>query len=681
MRTHTKSLITITSIVLATVIGAGQLSAQTSAAWQEAAKYDFGQSRTNLVAIEDQIRSTPPAQFPEIETKLLGLLQAGEATFAAKQFALRQLRQVGSAKCVGAVAPLLTDEKLSHMARYALQALPAPEVDDALRAALDKVSGNLKIGLVGSIAQRGDAKAVPQLAALITNNDKALAGAALTALGRIGGPAAMRALKGAAVSAELQNKRADAYLMCADKLVAQNDVEAARAIYRELYVKSNPAVVRVAALRGVTMTEQAAAVPVLIEALNDAEPKVQAASARFLAEVPGTDATKAIAGSVKNLPPVQQAIVVTQLGDRGDKEAAPEVAQLTNSSDLAVRVAALKALGTLGDFGSVPLLLAAASGNDDAAKAAADSLNKLNASGVDAALVNRLASETGPAKLVLVRALAARNYKPAVPALLAAADEKEAALRGDVYKAIGALVDEQNLPGLVQLLVKTDGSAEAEGALIDACRRIEPAKMEGPVLGALAKANQPATCALLRVAGQIGSAPALDAVRGAVNSSDEKIQDAAVRSLTTWSDASAEPDLLAIAKTGKKDTHKILALRGYVKLVGRDGQKDPKNAVTKLEAGMAVATRPDEKKMVIGALAELNSGLAFAALAPFIADDSLRNEAESAYLKTAESLKQKHKNEAIAGLKKFSEIGKTQAQLDRAHKLLAELGAKAPVKN
>ena len=46
------------------------------------------------------------------------------------------------------------------MARYALETIPDPSVDDALRDALGKLKGRPLLGVIGSLGVRRDAKAV-----------------------------------------------------------------------------------------------------------------------------------------------------------------------------------------------------------------------------------------------------------------------------------------------------------------------------------------------------------------------------------------------------------------------------------------------------------------------------------------------------------------------------------------
>ncbi len=61
------------------------------------------------------------------------------------------------------LAALLGDEKLAHMARYGLEPIPDPAVDDALRDALGKLKGRPLVGVIGSIGVRRDTKAVEPL--------------------------------------------------------------------------------------------------------------------------------------------------------------------------------------------------------------------------------------------------------------------------------------------------------------------------------------------------------------------------------------------------------------------------------------------------------------------------------------------------------------------------------------
>ncbi|MCY2932242.1 MAG: HEAT repeat domain-containing protein [Planctomycetota bacterium] len=141
--------------------------------------YKVGQSRTPLTAIEG---------------KLVAALEAPNATFDARQFICRVLRQIGTDRSVPALAKWLTDPTTSHMARHALERMAGEKASAALRDALGKTTGALRIGMIGSVGVRKDAKAAGLLADLLTDKDAATVEAALKALGRIATPEALGAL-------------------------------------------------------------------------------------------------------------------------------------------------------------------------------------------------------------------------------------------------------------------------------------------------------------------------------------------------------------------------------------------------------------------------------------------------------------------------------------------------------
>jgi hypothetical protein len=128
-----------------------------------------------------QIMALPAARLVE-------LLQDSEASVYAKAKACQRLAVTGDRRAVAAIAPLLTDAQLSLYARFALEPLPDAAADDALRAALGKVSGNLLIGVINSIGLRKDVKVLVELEKLRHDQDPEVILAADAALARIRPP-------------------------------------------------------------------------------------------------------------------------------------------------------------------------------------------------------------------------------------------------------------------------------------------------------------------------------------------------------------------------------------------------------------------------------------------------------------------------------------------------------------
>jgi HEAT repeat protein len=215
--------------------------------------YDWGQDRSALKPIDDAVAasSKDAGARKQLETRLAATLKT-DIPQASKDFVCRKLSLVGSAECVPAVAPLLTDEKLSHMARYALERIPDPAAVGAMRDALGKVQGKLKVGVINSLGVRRDAKSTAALVKLLDDSDKQVAAAAAAALGSIGTPEAAKALEAFQAKApkELLLAACDAQLTCAERLLAGGKKADALAIYKALSKPDLPKHVRVAGMRG-----------------------------------------------------------------------------------------------------------------------------------------------------------------------------------------------------------------------------------------------------------------------------------------------------------------------------------------------------------------------------------------------------------------------------------------------
>lgn len=251
--------------------------------------YAYGQDRRILTTIEKQVRSSLSDASARAlwEGKLVAVLES-EATFDAKQFVCRQLRLVGSAKSVPALAKLLADPRLSGMARYALESNPDPAAAQALRDALKTTRGELLIGVINSVGQRRDRAAVPGLKAWLTFKDEQISGAAAAALGKIGGKDAMGALR--MIARNPDPRLLDATLTGADSLVAEGEAAKAASIYRTIYRNTKlPPATRFAALRGWLLAEpdKAMAQVNLVAQSNDERLRVMAASLRQKPFTPG----------------------------------------------------------------------------------------------------------------------------------------------------------------------------------------------------------------------------------------------------------------------------------------------------------------------------------------------------------------------------------------------------------
>lgn len=213
--------------------------------------YDWGVDPKVLKPIDDAVVAShgDADARKDLETRLTAVLKA-DVPRDAKDYACRKLRIIGTKESVPTLAALLPQQEHSHMARYALESMQAPEAAKALRDALSKVSAELQIGVISSLGVRQDAESVGPLTALLNAADVAVARAAAFALGDIRNAAASQSLAKAKPSAEVKSAATDASLSCAEALLADGKKTEALMIYKGLSGEDQPKHVRLAATRG-----------------------------------------------------------------------------------------------------------------------------------------------------------------------------------------------------------------------------------------------------------------------------------------------------------------------------------------------------------------------------------------------------------------------------------------------
>jgi len=645
--------------------------------------YEFGQSRLPLTTVADAVReaSGDPKARAATERRLLAVLETG-ATADAKRFVCRQLRLIGTAASVPALAKLLDDKALSHMARFALEPMSDPAAGAALREAMGRLDGERLIGVVNSLGRRRDEKAVGALVKLLGAKDVPVAAAAAAALGKVGGADAAEALADARAKAppKLKPVVTDAWLLCADRMVEAGRRQEAAAVYEKLYAPDEPAPVRIAALRGLVAAGGADAAPRLVELLKGDDARLRATAVRCVREVEGPAATKAFASALPSLSPSEQVLLLEALAARADPVAAPAVLKAAGHENEEVRVAAVKALAPLGGKAAVGPLLALATGDGKVADAARGSLARLRGKGVDESLLKRLSTaDDAAARVELIRALGLRRTDAAAGALLKAAGDENASVRGAAIEALGRVAGRKELDKLVALLVAApeDQRATAEKAVLAACSRIsDKDACASVVVSAAAKAPGPVRATLLRMLGRIGGKPALKALLAATRDDDPAVADAAVRTLATWGDPAPADELLKIARGAARPAHRILALRGYVRMAGM-GRPSPTKLVAALKRAAQLAQRPEEKKLIIGALAGVGHLDALKLAANYLDEKAVSREAASAAMKIIGRVAKKHPSASVEVLEKIVKTTTDKRLKKQASEALKKLKPKA----
>ncbi len=648
------------------------------AGWDSLAKYEFGNYPPNLSALETEIGVAPAGQFEQYEDKLLGLLNTQNATCEAKEFACRMLRLVGSEKCVPVLAGFLADEKMGHMSRYALQGLPFPSVDEALRNALAKTTGMQKAGVITSLGARKDPKSALLLKPLMTDADRTVARESVSALGRIGSPDALEALTKAKVADGLETAVLESRLMCADALLAKGKVDQAGDVYRGVLGAGNPGGVRAAALIGLARAVKDDALPTIFEMLKSQDSRSQRAAGAALMEIKGEHVTNALADVLGSLSTDAQVIAIHVLAVNGTEAIVPAIAKLTGSAQKEVRVAAVQALAALGDVSDIELMAGLAKEGGEVGKAVVESLRRHSGKGASEAIMKALPRVDVASRALLVGCLAERKSHEVVADLIRYADDSDENVRAGTFKALGALVEEKEIPSLIGLMLKAKPDRvrfAAEQAVSVASAKVEGEdRKTAPLVAAMKDAKPEELVSLLHCLGSLGGDQVLDIVRLSIRDTNENVQEAAIRVLAGWKDERAVADLREIAKNVQKENLRIIAFRGLVRIVSlpESVKNNAGNAVALLVEAMNMAPRTDEKRIVLGALSRIASLAALDAAQKCMSDAELGSEAELAYVKIVQQFRSPgpDRDKAMAVLKSLAETTQDESIRKQATAIL-----------
>ncbi len=581
----------------------------------------------------------------EKQRALIGVLESN-APPAEKAITCKELAVYGTKDAVPALAPLLSDHELASWARIALEAIPGPAADAALRRAMGKLQGNLLVGVINSIGVRRDPKAVGELVKKLKDADPEVASAAAVALGRIGGAKAGKVLTQslATAPAAVRPAVAEGCILCAERFLAQGKSAQAVKLYATVRAADVPRERMLEATRGAILARQANGLPLLLEQLRSPDKALFGIGLRTARELPGRAVTEALAAELPRMSLDRQSYLLLAVGDRSDDAVLPAVMAAASSGPQTLRLTAVSILDRLGNPSSMPLLLDVAADSDaDLAQAALVALARLSGNAVDADLLARLQSSTGKPRQVLIELAGQRHLDRALPIVLNCLQDQDAGVRSAAVQAIGILGSDGCAARLVELMQESSSAKERgdiEAALLGIIGRTGARCV--PALLPLAHNDESALRIIaLRLLASAGGPDALAAVVTATGDKDETVQNEAVRTLSTWpnnwpEDSGVADPLLALARSASKTSYQVLAMRGYLQYVQGDKQLKNDEKVSKVTELLPLIKRPEEKRLAIAAIGDIPTPGALELLVTFAAEPAVAEDACSALVKLAD---------------------------------------------
>ena len=674
-----------TALTLTALVAGASLSAHAGGRraqdnpFEKLKSYDF-QTYAPVDAIRKMIQDAmdDKVKTADIETHLVGVLEDTNSTFAGRQEACRLLWIIGSARSVPALSKLLADPKQSDIARYALERNTDPSAAKALRTALTTTKGVAQIGVINSVGDRGDVEAVGALKAFSNSADPLVAEAAISALGKVGTPGALAALRSLPAS---NVSAARAMLRIAERFAATGKQAEAVRVYDSLTGEGKPAVIRGEALRGLAVLQSPHTAQVALAFLKSSDLYLAEVGARTSGSLTDPQTTRTVLAAFPTLPSATQTVLLTALAERNETTAVPIVESAIQSTDSEVRGAAIRALARLGGGKAVPTLVKIArTGEGDDRRIARESLAGMPGADAEKAIL-QTALKGAPGDRSLLMGILAERPSPAVTAaLLDAARGSDPGVAVEAARALGRTGGMKEHAELLKVVLTThdaDIRDAARDAIVNIGTRLgNRNEATAPVLEALPGTAGAAKATLLAILAGTGGDRALEELTRAAGSQDPEVKQAAVTLLAeSWGDSRPLPTLQYVARTSADKSLRVESVRGYLRLIGQDDRMPSDQKVTKIALILPLAERTEEKRQALSILRECRLSAAVEQAASLLDTTTVASDAADAILYLAAPQRRGNRNlPAVKGsatdaaLNKIIQTG-TDDQKQQARKL------------
>ncbi|MGL4944139.1 MAG: HEAT repeat domain-containing protein [Thermoguttaceae bacterium] len=587
---------------------------------------------------------------------------AENAQIFIKMLACKQLGIHGTAKSVPALVACLDQDKMSHYARYALETIPGPEVDAALRKAATTLKGLHQIGVINSLGVRRDKESVALFRDMLKGADESQTKAIYYALGNIATRETANILGeiSESVPDSLERNWTDALFNTANKLANEGDIEAPAVIYlleseRNMESEKMNYLCEAAVYHlllwncGVGESKHLSKTADVLTNEGDTNNFTFPAALKAIRELPPGDAvTKAVIDVFASLPVERQCLVAMALGDRTDaasvKVALPKLVELAKSDDAQLRTAAAAALWRIGDASVVPLLLSLAN-NDNAeiSAAATRTLCDMRAKGIDEAITATLAKGAVPITVVTLQIVKDRRIASASEILEKIAKDAANPLRFQAIDALGETANPSEIGFLAELFATLSGddAEKVRVALNGVCARM-PQKECFEQAASLVKTGSPAIkMSAMELLKTIGGADAVKMVTEIALTGDEAMQDKATQVLGSWDspdtmDAIAAA-LLRVATESKDNKFKVRGIRGYIRLA-RQFNFPEEQRLAMIDKAFKTSFRNDERLLIFDIFPRYPSIAMLKAAAAYIGDANVSDKACESVVACADKL-------------------------------------------
>ncbi|MBR4370146.1 MAG: discoidin domain-containing protein, partial [Victivallales bacterium] len=264
---------------------------------------------------------------------------------------------------------------------------------------------------------------------------------------------------------------------------------------------------------------------------------------------------------------------------------------------------------------------------------------------IDAAMIVMAADTKRPAavRAVLVGVLGQRHYRPSFPLLLNSVVDSDDAIRHEALAALSMIATETDYPTIIDLLCKTQKSADRNrlaSLAVTLGHQLKDGDATAKILlDAMAQGDTPVKISLVGVMGKLGLAATLPEIVKALDSQEDAMKRAAILALTEW--PTAEP-LTALRQASRNENNnlalRVLALRGYAQLLALPSNRKIDETIAMYKEAMQMATGVNEKVSILSGLGRVAHPEALKLAQAYLNDAELKESAEAAVKTILENL-------------------------------------------
>lgn len=576
---------------------------------------------------------------------ILRALDAEENT-EVQSALIELLRTAGKNECVGPLVRFLHEPVLCDPAARTLTSIGTPEVGQALLDALSTAEGTARLSIINALGALSYSPAVTELMSFAVSDDIPLRDAASDALAHMA-PAEVLELLLSQSHTPDPVRTAQGMARClvyAQRRAAQGDIATCRQVCADFLSRGAadaPEHILCGALTVIAQADPEYAASLASALLEWPSRTVRYAALEIVANTPGIEVTERWCANLRSARPEVRPEIVAMLGRRGDRVARNALLEALNDGDAAVRFAAIEALPNFGGARVAEALLDCMrrASEDREIRALQDALLRFSADQLGRRVAASLPNVSPQARMALIEVLAARRITAQADAVFQCVQDSDGNVRIAAVKALADITPPEGLERVLQVLLIVDGDEEREAAVrsvVAVALQTDDAEARvKPLLAALDRPSGEAKARVLSVMPHIdGGRPALNAVTAAAQDADAAVKQAALQALADWKQIQAlEPILEACRANAAPETRELL-LRGYTRIVRETDRSDGKK-LQLLENAMGSAETPEQKRILMKAVAQYRTVGALRLMLNFLEEPALQSETAAAMAQMA----------------------------------------------